>query len=33
MRIAIKTEMIAGTVVSTPITAKLHPYEFEVYIG
>ena len=31
MRIAIKTEMIADTVVS--ITAKLHPYEFEVYIG
>lgn len=33
MRIAIKAEIIADMVVSTPITAKMYPYEFEVYIG
>ena len=32
MRIAIKAEMIADMIVSTPITAKLYPYEFEVYM-
>ncbi len=31
MRIALKTEIIADMVVTTPITTKLHPYEFEVY--
>jgi hypothetical protein len=30
MRIAINAEMIADIVVTTTITAKLHPYEFEV---
>lgn len=31
MRIALKAEVEADMIVTEPVTAKLHPYEFEVY--
>ena len=31
MRIALKAELIGNMVVTTPVTAKHHPYSFEIY--
>ena len=31
MKIALKAEVIADMIVTEPVTAKLHPYDFEIY--
>lgn len=31
MKIALKSEVIATWVLTEPVTAKLYPYDFEVY--
>lgn len=31
MKIALKAEVITDMIVTEPVTAKLHPYDFEIY--
>ena len=30
MKIALKAEVVADMIVTEPVTAKLHPYDFEI---